>query len=66
VDNNKKGGDIDLLLLSEDVVSLETQIKILSELKYKGIQRKVDLLLKISDMRKEGIFKTAMDEGIQL
>lgn len=66
MDNNKKGGDIDLLLLSEDVVSLETQIKILSELKYKGIQRKVDLLLKISDMRKEGIFKTAMDEGIQL
>ncbi len=66
VDDNKKGGDIDLLIISEESVNLEKQIKILSEMEYNGIQRKVDLLVKKTDMKKEGIFKTAMEEGIEL
>jgi len=53
--DNKKGGDIDMLVEVQENIDLKTQIKILAECKIKGIDRKIDM-----------IFKTAIKEGIIL
>ena len=66
VDDNKKGGDIDLFLESEEIIDMQTQIKFLTAI-YKDItQRKVDLLIKTPASKNLSIYKTAKKEGILL
>lgn len=66
VDDNKKGGDIDLYLETETRVDLQTQINFLTEI-YKNItQRKVDLIIKMPNSKPLAIYKTAKQEGILL
>jgi len=66
VDDNKKGGDIDLYLEAETVIDLQTQINFLTAI-YKNItQRKVDLIIKMPNSKPLAIYKTARQEGIVL
>lgn len=65
-DDSKRGGDIDLLIESNSEVSLEQKIKILAKLELRGIERKVDLIVKTPSAKEESIFKIAKSEGIEL
>jgi len=66
VDDNKKGGDIDLFLESEEAVDMQTQIKFLTAT-YKNItQRKIDLLIKTPLSKELPIYSTAKNEGVLL
>ena len=64
--DDKKGGDIDILVQTDKKVSLKKQLEILSELEIKGIERKVDLLFQTPYTKEQNIFKTAKNEGILL
>lgn len=66
VDDNKKGGDIDLLVQTKESVGLQEKIEILTAMEYNGIERKVDLLFQTPLSEEKSIFKTALKEGIVL
>ena len=64
--DNKKGGDIDLLIETEELIDMQTQIKFLAAI-YKNItQRKIDLLIKTPESQDLPIYKTAKKEGVLL
>jgi predicted nucleotidyltransferase len=44
--DNKKGGDIDILIETKENVNFEKKIEILTQLEIDGIERKVDILIK--------------------
>jgi len=62
----KKGGDIDLLVQTQENVKLNDKIKILTNLELKGIERKVDIVFKTPYIKEQNIVKTALKEGIVL
>lgn len=64
--DDKKGGDIDLLIQTNHTVDIKQQIKILAEMELKGIARKVDLLFQTPFSKEQSIVKTALKEGIIL
>ena len=66
VDDNKKGGDIDICVESKDNISLSTKLKILTNIELLGVHRKVDLILKTPNNSVQEIFKTINKEGIVL
>ena len=66
VDDDKKGGDIDIFVETKQIVTLKEQIKILTNFEIDGIFRKVDLVLKTPSTKDQPIFHTACKEGIQL
>lgn len=66
VDDNKRGGDIDLLLETTQKIELETEISFLRTI-YKNItSRKIDLLIKTPYRQDKPIYHTAISEGIRL
>ncbi len=44
IDDNKKGGDIYILIQTDENVSLKQELRILAEIELKGLRRKIDLL----------------------
>ena len=64
--DDKKGGDIDILVETKQEVSLKQQIQILANLEINGIGRKVDMILKTPTTKEQTIFKTIHQEGIVL
>jgi predicted nucleotidyltransferase len=64
--DDKRGGDIDLLIQTNHTVDIKQQIKILAEMELKGIARKVDLLFQTPFSKEQNIVKTALKEGIIL
>ena len=66
VDDKKKGGDIDIFVESSQDISLTQQIKILTEIEMKGLNRKVDLIIKAPNVKEKSIFQTAIETGILL
>ncbi len=64
--DDKKGGDIDILIQTTQNITIKEQIKILAEIELKGILRKVDLLIQTSSSKEQNIFDTAIKEGIIL
>lgn len=64
--DDKKGGDIDILVETNQKVSLKKQLEILSQLEIKGIERKVDLLFQTPYTKEQNIFETAKNEGVLL
>ena len=66
VDDNKRGGDIDIFVQTNQEVTLKEQIKILTDIEMNGVLRKVDLVLKTPTSKEQPIFKTAIKEGILL
>lgn len=66
VDDNKKGGDIDLFIETHKSALFEQQIKFLTKLERCGIERKVDLIVKSPDSKHKLIFDIAKQTGILL
>ncbi len=66
VHDDKKGGDIDIFVQTNQTVTLKEQIKILANLEIDGILRKVDLVLKTPNTKEQSIFGTIYSEGIVL
>jgi predicted nucleotidyltransferase len=66
VDDNKRGGDIDIFVQTNQEVTLKEQIKILTDIEMNGVLRKVDLVLKTPTSKEQPIFKTAIQEGVLL
>jgi predicted nucleotidyltransferase len=64
--DNRKGGDIDILVQTSSKVSLKDKIDILTQLEISGIERKVDLIFKTPYIKEQNIVKTALREGILL
>ena len=66
IDDNKRGGDIDLFIESTQKIELQTEIRFLRAI-YKNItSRKVDLLIKTPYRQDKPIYHTALNEGIRL
>ena len=65
-DPDKKGGDIDLLIVLDYTPSDEAELEFLAKLRRKGILRKVDLLTLHPKKEVRRIHKTALEEGIRI
>ncbi|MBN2657979.1 MAG: nucleotidyltransferase domain-containing protein [Spirochaetales bacterium] len=66
VDDEKKGGDIDLFLLTDHSVRLTEKISILTQLEKKGIERKVDLIISTPENRYDKLYSEVLNTGIRL
>jgi predicted nucleotidyltransferase len=66
VDDNKKGGDVDLFIEAKEELNFADQIKFLTKLEIMGIQRKVDLIVKNPNSSHKEIYNIAKKEGIKL
>lgn len=64
--DEKKGGDIDIFVETNQTLTFKEKIKILTNIELTGILRKVDLVFKTPDSKDEPIFNTAKEEGIAL
>lgn len=66
VDDNKRGGDIDIFVETKQNITLKEQITILAKIEWLGVDRKVDLIIKTPDSKEQQIFNTIKKEGIVL
>jgi len=66
VDDNKKGGDIDIYVETNQSLPLVTKLKILTDIEIGGVLRRVDLMVKSKDSKYQPIFDTIKKEGIIL
>ncbi len=66
VDDNKRGGDIDIFVETKQNITLKEQITILAKIEWLGVERKVDLIIKTPDSKEQHIFNTIKEEGILL
>ena len=66
VDNNQKGGDIDLYVESNNFISLEQKIKALVKLKQALGDQKIDLLINAPNIKYKKIFNIAKQTGVLL
>jgi predicted nucleotidyltransferase len=64
--DEKKGGDIDIFVQTNNIVTIKEQIMILTNIELSGILRKVDLIVKMQNSKELPIYKTAIREGIIL
>ncbi len=64
--DEKRGGDIDILVQTTENIDIQKQIKILAECEIEGITRKIDMLFQTPFSKEQPIFKTAIKEGIVL
>jgi len=64
--DDKRGGDIDLLVRTRSAISLNQKIKILGQLELKGIKRKVDLLVQTPETPHQSIISQALKNGVVL
>ena len=64
VDDTKKGGDIDLLILTNKEISHRDKIKFLVKVEDYGVERKVDLIIKTPNTKEKNIIKTAIETGV--
>ena len=65
-DDTKKGGDIDLFVQTKKNITLKEELKILSRLELRGIERKVDLIIQTPVTLHQKFFDTIAKEGILL
>ncbi len=66
VDDNKKGGDIDLFIEDVKTIDMSMQIAFLKDIYKYVTQRKIDLLIKTPLTADKPVFHTAKQEGILL
>ncbi|MDX8414498.1 MAG: nucleotidyltransferase domain-containing protein [Mariprofundales bacterium] len=66
VDDQKKGGDIDLFIATENTVAMRQQTAFLKDIYRHVTQRKTDLLVHSSNIMDKTIFHTAKETGIPL
>ncbi len=63
-DLSKKGGDIDIFIETDKKNSLQEELKFLAQIEIKGIERKVDLIVKNPYKKEKSIFKEAKEKGV--
>ena len=63
-DLNRKGGDIDLLIITNKEISHRDKIKFLVKVEDYGVERKVDLIIKTPNTKEKNIIKTAIETGM--
>ena len=66
VDDQKKGGDIDLFLDASEVINLQQQLNFLVDVEKKLTSRKIDLIIHSPESRARSIFDTARRTGVLL
>lgn len=66
VDDNKKGGDIDLYIESDNPVEIQQKLDFLVDVEKKITSRKIDLIVKTPSSKDRDIFLTAKETGILL
>jgi predicted nucleotidyltransferase len=66
VDDNKKGGDIDLFIETTKAVDYQTKMDFLTDIYRNTTQRKIDLIIKDPSSNEQKIFKIAKTTGIKL
>jgi predicted nucleotidyltransferase len=66
VDDTKRGGDIDIFVETGQQVNLKQQIKILTDIRMDGCDRKVDMVIKTPTTKDQPIFQTIYQNGIVL
>ncbi|RUM72265.1 MAG: nucleotidyltransferase domain-containing protein [Sulfurovum sp.] len=66
VDDTKKGGDIDLFVITSQDITLKDELMILAKLELNGIARKIDLVLDTPKRNKDKFFQTIKHEAIIL
>ena len=66
VDDTKRGGNIDIFLVTNQEVLLKDKISLLAKLETSGIQRKVDLVIKTPANPQEILYKEVLQKGIRL
>ena len=64
VDDAKRGGDIDLFLLTKNPVPLAEKLRLLVELERRGLQRKIDLI--IQTKHQAVIYPEVLQQGVAL
>lgn len=65
-DDTKKGGDIDLFVQTHKNISLREELKILAQMEFRGIERKIDLIIQSPTTPPQKLFETIAREGILL
>lgn len=65
-DDSKRGGDIDIFLITNQNIGLKDKISLLAQLESSGIQRKVDLIVKTPQHSQEILHKEVLEKGIRL
>lgn len=65
-DDTKKGGDIDLFVQTQKNITLKDELKILARMEFRGIERKVDLIIQSPMSIHQKLFETIAKEGILL
>jgi len=63
-DINRKGGDIDIFIETDKETSLKDELKFLVKIEKKGIERKVDLIVKTPHKKEKIILKIAKETGV--
>jgi len=63
-DPTKRGGDLDIFLETAREVCLQEELKFLARLERRGIERKVDLIVKKPSSKERAIFKEAKEKGV--
>ncbi len=64
--DDKRGGDIDIFVQTNQNITLKNQLEILTQIELCGVERKVDLVLKAPNTKEKSIFATIFKEGIVL
>jgi predicted nucleotidyltransferase len=65
-DDTKKGGDIDLFVQTKKNITLKDELKILAQMEFRGIERKIDLIIQSPATAPQKLFETIAKEGILL
>ncbi|MDO9305957.1 MAG: nucleotidyltransferase domain-containing protein [Sulfuricurvum sp.] len=66
IDDAKKGGDIDLFVQTHKNISLKEELTILAQMEFRGIERKIDLIIQSPITPPQKLFETIIKEGILL
>lgn len=64
--DDKKGGDIDILVETKYNLNMREKLEILTKIELNGVLRKVDMLFKTPISKKSKIFDTIKKDGIVL
>ena len=68
VDDQKRGGDIDLMITTDlnTVDARRAKIRFLARLKQRIGDRRIDVVLRTPDSDDSGIHQVALDEGVEI
>jgi len=66
VDDTKKGGDIDLFVVTSKKITLKDELSILAQLELNGLVRKIDLIIQTPQNNKKDFFNTIKEKAILL